>query len=187
MPTLSGWGPRPWACSTRSGTPTSRATLRTPSHTSLLVPPLRHRPLMVCTSPAPWAPEGTSGVASEADLVLAGWPATLLPAEWWPVIRPGYNTDPEEMIEVTDDNALRGGITVLAESGASVINVSQGAPSAAAQLDVDGAQESARNLGETVGHALTRLVKVYPDTLIVAAAGNSACTQIGRASCRERV
>ncbi|WP_022918539.1 S8 family peptidase [Ruania albidiflava] len=116
------------------------------------------------------------GVASEADLVLAGWPATLLPAEWWPVIRPGYNTDPEEMIEVTDDNALRGGITVLAESGASVINVSQGAPSAAAQLDVDGAQESARRLGETVGHALTRLVEVYPDTLIVAAAGNSACT-----------
>ncbi|WP_277051109.1 S8 family peptidase [Ruania albidiflava] len=116
------------------------------------------------------------GVASDADLVLAGWPATWLPAEWWPVIRPGYNTDLEQMIEVTDDNALRGGITVLAESGASVINVSQGAPSAAAQLGIDGAQESARRIGGTVGNALTRLVEVYPDTLIVAAAGNSACT-----------
>src|SRR5699024_3972856 len=90
--------------------------------------------------------------------------------------RPGYNTDPEEMIEVTDDNALRGGNTVLAESGASVINVSQGAPSAAAQLDVDGAQESARRLGETVGPALSRLGEVYPDTLIVPAAANAACT-----------
>lgn len=105
------------------------------------------------------------GVAPNANLLLSSYPAEHV-FLWF-----GWRLK-------IDINTLTSGITALAEGGASVINVSQGyTKPVAAQNNADNARDQVAAQGETIGEALTALVQKHPDLLLIAAAGNSACSK----------
>jgi len=108
---------------------------------------------------------GAQGVAPGAPTTLRTWPTELH--------KKLFGDKAEQSITITD---LAAGLTFLAEDDARVVNVSQGGP-----------QDAEAN-GAALVAPLRALVEKY-DLLVVAAAGNSACTQplLDADKCHEEV
>lgn len=125
------------------------------------------------------ANKGALGAAPNANLKLDGYDAkSVFQFNWGDWFRWETDDDPTELNGM-DENTLSAGITSLAESGASIINVSQGfSTPAAAERDESGARDEVAEIGTNMGESLKRVVKNYPDLLLVAAAGNSACSAV---------
>lgn len=111
------------------------------------------------------------GAAPNAHLLLGGWSAES-PGWLWDKFGVPWKF-------TTDLNSLTGEVTALAASGASIVNVSQGAAAAnavAAQNGSTSASADIADVGASLGSALSDIVEAYPGLLVVAAAGNWACS-----------